>query len=225
VPAPQVAAVVRTDASHVLEVIHAFNERVSVRWTLTIGRAPEADDALQRDRIVAVARARPNTQGVALTRWSLPELRAHLAGIGIVLSEEALGQTLFGAGLSHQRTHSWRWSPDPDFQAKAERVSGLYRDCPPGGVAVCFDEMGPIQLIPHQGSGWAQRKRPERLRATYSKPGSVRYLFGAYRRARRPLGAAPAASPCQARLPLGSSRCWPAGAARFQTKLSEPLTR
>ena len=89
-------------------------------------------------------------------------------------------QTLIGAGLSHQRTRSWKWSPDPDFQAKAERVLGLYRQCPENGVVVCFDEMGPIQLIPHQGSGWAQKKRPERLRATYSKHGGVRYLFGAY---------------------------------------------
>ena len=47
-------------------------------------------------------------------------------------------------------------------------------------MVVCFDEMGLIQLIPHQASGWAQRKRPERLRATYSKNGGVRYLFGAY---------------------------------------------
>jgi hypothetical protein len=40
--------------------------------------------------------------------------------------------------------------------------------------------MGPIQLIPHHGSGWAPSKRPERLRATYSKKHGVRYLFGAY---------------------------------------------
>ena len=33
---------------------------------------------------------------------------------------------------------------------------------------------------PHHGSGWATQKRPERLRATYSKPNGVRYLFGAY---------------------------------------------
>ena len=112
---------------------------------------------------MSVARARPDIQGVPLTRWSLPKLCAHLAGMGIVLSPE----TLIGAGLSHQRTRSWKWSPDPDFAEKAERVLGLYRQCPPDGVVVCFDEMGPIQLIPHHGSGWAV-KRPERLRATYS---------------------------------------------------------
>jgi transposase len=115
-----------------------------------------------------------------LTRWSLPKLRAHLAGMGVCLCEEALRQTLIGAGLSHQRTRSWKWSPDPDFQSKAERVLSLYRAKPEDGVVVCFDEMGPIQLIPHQGSGWAPVKLPERHRATYSKKNGVRYLFGAY---------------------------------------------
>lgn len=40
--------------------------------------------------------------------------------------------------------------------------------------------MGPIQLIPHQGSGWAPEKKPERLRATYNDKSGVRYLYGAY---------------------------------------------
>jgi transposase len=118
--------------------------------------------------------------GVALTRWSLAKLAEHLAGMGIVLCEEALRQTLRAAGLSHQRTRSWKWSPDPDFASKAERVLSLYRAKPDDGVVVCFDEMGPIQLIPHHGSGWAAAKRCERLRATYTKRNGVRYLFGAY---------------------------------------------
>jgi transposase len=180
-PAPRIAAVVRTDESHVRKVIHEFNERgfSSLDPDYRGGR-PSKTTPTQRDRIVAVARTRPDHQGVPLTRWSLPKLQAHLAGMGIFLSEEALRQTLIGAGLSHQRTRSWKWSPDPDFQTKAERVLGLYREPPQDGVVVCFDEMGPIQLIPHQGSGWAEQKRPERLRATYSKNGGVRYLFGAY---------------------------------------------
>ncbi len=115
-----------------------------------------------------------------MTRWSLAKLADHLARAGIVLCAEALRQTLRSAGLSHQRTRSWKYSPDPDFAEKAERVLGLYRHKPDDGVVVCFDEMGPIGLIPHHGSGWARQKRPERLRATYSKPNGVRYLFGAY---------------------------------------------
>jgi transposase len=179
--APQIAAAVRSDESHVRKVIHAFNEEGfdSLDPDYRGGR-PKKTTPVQRDRIVAVARARPDTQGVPLTRWSLAKLQEHLAGMGIFLAEETLRQTLIAAGLSHQRTRSWKWSPDPDFQEKAERVLSLYRAKPADGVVVCFDEMGPIQLIPHHGSGWASARRPERLRATYKKPNGVRYLFGDY---------------------------------------------
>jgi transposase len=179
--APQIAAMARTDESHVRKVIHAFNEQgfESLDPDYRGGR-PTKTTLEQRDRIVAVARARPDTQGVPLTRWSLAKLSEHLAGLGIALCAETLRLTLRAAGLSHQRTRSWKWSPDPDFVPKAERVLGLYRHKPDDGVVVCFDEMGPIQLIPHHGSGWASVKRPERLRATYSKRNGVRYLFGAY---------------------------------------------
>jgi hypothetical protein len=92
-----------------------------------------------------------------------------------------LRQRLRAADLSHQRTGSWKCRPDVDFAEKAQRVLGLYRAKPDDGVVVRFDEMGPIQLIPHHGSGRAPANRPERLRATYSKNGRVRYLFGAYK--------------------------------------------
>ena len=179
--APQIGELTRTDESHVRKVIHAFNEQgfSSLDPDYRGGR-PKKTTPEQRDRIVAVARARPDTQGVALTRWSLTKLADHLASLDVVLCAEALRQTLRAAGLSHQRTRSWKWSPDPDFADKAARVLGLYRHKPEDGVVVCFDEMGPIQLIPHHGSGWAPEKRPERLRATYSKKDGVRYLFGAY---------------------------------------------
>jgi hypothetical protein len=87
------------------------------------------------------SRARPDTQGVPLTRWSLSKLAPHLSKMGIFLSREALRRLLIDAGLSHQRTRSWKWSPDPDFKEKAERVLSLYRAKPEDGVVVCFDEM------------------------------------------------------------------------------------
>jgi transposase len=178
--APEIAALMQTDESHVRKVVHAFNEEgfSALDPDYRGGRPPKTTPA-QRDRIVAVARARPDHQGVALTRWSLPKLRDHLSGLGVELCEEALRQLLRGAGLSHQRTRSWKWSPDPDFRDKAERVLSLYREPPADGPVVCFDEMGPIQLIPHHGSGWAPEQLPERLRATFNKKGGTRYLYGA----------------------------------------------
>lgn len=179
--APEIARLMRTDESHVRKVIHAFNEKGfdSLDPDYRGGR-PKKTTPYEREQIIALARARPDTQGVPLTRWSLAKLALHLAGMGIFLSREALRRLLIDAGLSHQRTRSWKWSPDPNFKQKAERVLSLYRAGPEGGVVVCFDEMGPIQLIPHHGSSWAPRKRAGRLRATYKRPHGVRYLFGAY---------------------------------------------
>jgi transposase len=179
--APEIARLYMTDESHVRKVIHEFNERgfSSLDPDYRGGR-PSKTTPAERDAVVALARTRPDHQGVAATRWSIPKLSAHLDKSGLaVLSETALRHLLDDAGLSFQRTRSWKWSPDPDFRAKAERVLTLYREPPTDGPVVCFDEMGPIQLIPHQGSGWAPVGRPERLRATYKRPHGVRYFFGA----------------------------------------------
>jgi transposase len=179
--APEIARLVRTDESHVRKVIHAFNREGfgSLDPDYRGGR-PRKTTPAQRDRVVSIARARPDSRGVPLTRWSLSKLAAHLAGMGIMLSEEALRQVLRGAGLSHQRTRSWKWSPDPEYAPKSERILSLYRERPQDGAVVCFDEMGPIQLIPHQGSGWAPERLPERLRGSHNKPHGVRFLYGAY---------------------------------------------
>jgi len=114
-----------------------------------------------------------------LTRWSLAKLSEYLAGQGILVSPAHLGRILARAGLAFQRARSWKASPDPDYQAKAARVLALYRAQPADGVVISFDEMGPISLCPHQGRGWARRRRPERHRATYTRRSGVRYLVGA----------------------------------------------
>src|SRR3954466_15084903 len=112
--APQIAAMARSDETHVRKVIHAFNlEGFASRDPDYRGGRPKKTTPEQRDRIVAVARARPDTQGVALTRWSLAKLSEHLAGLGIQLSEEALRQTLRAAGLSHQARARGSGAPTP----------------------------------------------------------------------------------------------------------------
>ena len=68
----------------------------------------------------------PTRQGVALTRWSLPRLADHLAESGLVeISAAHLGRVLAEAGLSFQRTRTWKASPDPDYETKAARVLEL----------------------------------------------------------------------------------------------------
>ena len=81
---PQIAAMWMTDESHVRRVIHEFNERgmASLDPEYRGGRPRRITDE-QRRQAVAVAGARPDSQGVALTRWSLPRLADHLAESGL----------------------------------------------------------------------------------------------------------------------------------------------
>jgi transposase len=177
---PQIARMWLTDESHVRKVIHEFNEEGfdSLRPEYRGGR-PRRITPTERKRMVAVAGARPDTQGVPLTRWSLDRLSAHLAAEELVISPIHLWRLLAQAGLSFQRTRSWKASPDPDYEARAARVLELYEAAPFDGPVISFDQMGPISLKPIHGAGWAKRKRPERLRATYNRKHGIRYIFGA----------------------------------------------
>jgi hypothetical protein len=58
-------------------------------------------------------------------------------------------------------------------------VLELYAAAPFDGPVISFDQMGPISLKPIPGAGWAPRKLPERLRATYNRKHGIRYIFGA----------------------------------------------
>jgi len=178
----QIAALVGTDESHVRKVIHAFNERgfSSLDPEARGGRPRRITDE-QRARIIAVAGARPDTLGVPATRWSLIRLARYLAEQKIVaVSPAHLGRILKEAGLSFQRTRTWKASPDPDYEAKAARVLELYAKAPEDGVVISFDQMGPISLRPTAGAGWAPRKRPERQRATFNRRHGIRYVMGAF---------------------------------------------
>jgi transposase len=180
--AQQIAGLVGTDETHVRKVIHAFNERgFGSLDPEPRGGRPRRITAEQRARIIAVAGARPDTLGVAATRWSLVRLARYLTQQQIVeVSPAHLGRILKAAGLSFQRTRTWKASPDPDYEAKAARVLALYARAPENGVVVSFDQMGPISLRPTAGAGWAPRGRPERQRATFTRRHGVRYVMGAF---------------------------------------------
>lgn len=185
----EIARALSTDESHVRKVIKAFNEEgfdsLNPRYR---GGRPRKVDPATAATVVRIALDPPQVSGVPLTRWSLRRLLLHLitAGVlqGSVLSVEGLRVLLHRAGASHQRTRTWKVSTDPNYQVKAERIRRLYRRAEAGAlkdaVVVCFDEFGPCSIRPQQGSAWAWRKRPTRLRSDYNRRHGVRYLFGAY---------------------------------------------
>jgi transposase len=182
-PVRQIALIFRTDEAHVRTVIHAFNEHGFESLDPKVGTGrPKTFEPATRERIVAIALSPPTTLGEPLTHWSLRRLKGYLERRGVVrsISIETLRCILREKHVTFQRTRTWKRSTDPAFEAKAARVMALYRTCPADGVVVCFDEFGPISLQPYPGHCYAQRKRPWRRRATYTRRGGVGYFFGAY---------------------------------------------
>ena len=97
-----------------------------------------------------------------------------------MVSPRHLGTLLAEAGLSFQRTRTWKASPDPDYKEKAARILELCEQPPRDGPVVSFDQMGPVSLRPTPGAGWARTRRPERQRADYNRHAGTRSVFGAY---------------------------------------------
>ena len=93
-----------------------------------------------------MAGARSDSQGVPLTRCSLDRLSVWLADQAIQISASHLGRLLAAAGLSFQRTSSWKPSPGPEYEARAARVLELDAAAPFDGLVIGFDQMGPISL-------------------------------------------------------------------------------
>jgi homeodomain-containing protein/DDE superfamily endonuclease len=182
-PVHQIALICQTDEAHVRRVIHAFNDYgfESLNPKVGTGRPLTFEPAI-RERIVAIALTPPTTLGEPLTHWSLRRLKRYLERHRVVrrIAIETLRCILREKNITFQRTRTWKRSTDLLFEDKAARIMALYRTCPPDGVVVCFDEFGPISLQPYPGHCYAQRKRPLRQRATYTRRGGVGYFFGAY---------------------------------------------
>lgn len=108
-------------APYVRTLIRRFNERgfASLEPAYGGGRPAEITEE-QKAEIVELALMPPEVLGLPFTRWSLSKLRECLLKRGTVraISRERLRQILKEAGVSHQRTRTWKESNDPEFEPK-----------------------------------------------------------------------------------------------------------
>jgi hypothetical protein len=115
------------------------------------------------------------------THWSIRKLRAYLADNPtrrVVIGRERLRQILDRQHITFQRTKTWKESNDPLRDAKLDRIEEVTAAFPERSFA--FDEFGPLTLHPVAGCCWAERKRPQRLRANYHKHCGVRQFHACY---------------------------------------------
>ncbi|MFI6604045.1 IS630 family transposase [Nonomuraea sp. NPDC050536] len=179
---PVIARLVQADEDTVRDVIHRFNEIglacLDPQWAGGRLRLLSPED---EQFVAATATTRPTKLGQPFTRWSIRKLLnylQHLPGRTITIGREALRALLARQGITFQHTKTWKDSPDPDLDAKLDRIEYALTQRPERTFA--FDEFGPLGIRPTAGSCWARQGEPDRLPATYHRTRGVTYFHGCY---------------------------------------------
>lgn len=169
----------------VRKVIHYFNDGGidAIVWYPWFCRpfGPRKFMAAVVEEIAEVALSPPQKL-IGMSVWSLAKLRAYLIEQKIVasISLEWLRQLLRRQRIRWRHTKTWKESTDPQFWTKYRRLKRLYARRPAGGVRLCVDKFGPLNLQPRHGRHWARSGHVDRLRATYHRTGGVRHFFSVY---------------------------------------------
>ncbi len=118
---PQIAKILGYSVLQVRRIIHAFNKKGidGIRPNYQGGRPPYFSER-QRKIIVELAESRPKDWGIPLTQWSLSQLQLVLIKKKKIpyISRPAIRIVLMEAGLTYQRTKTWKHSDDPQFDKK-----------------------------------------------------------------------------------------------------------
>jgi transposase len=101
------------------------------------GRPKVIDDA----QIIA-ATLEPPPASLAVTHWSSRLLAKHL-GIG----DATVARAWRAYGIQPWRQGTFKFSTDPELEAKVRDVVGLYLDPPDNAVVLCVDEKSQIQAL------------------------------------------------------------------------------
>ncbi|TWD17593.1 transposase [Streptomyces sp. T12] len=177
-----IAQLVQADEGMVREVIHRFNEIglacLDPQWAGGRPRLLSPDD---EDFVIQTATTRPTTLGQPFTRWSIRKLAAYLRRVHrriIHIGREALRCLLLRRGITFQRTKTWKESPDPDRDAKLDRIEHVLERFPDRGLRL--RRVRPLGIRPTAGSCWAKRGKPNRLPATFRRTHGVTHFHACY---------------------------------------------
>ncbi|MEU1757375.1 IS630 family transposase [Micromonospora matsumotoense] len=106
------------------------------------GRPPVIDEAG-----VVSATLNPPPQDLGITHWSARTLADQLTRTGAPVSFAEVARIWRDWGLQPHRTETFKFSTDPQLEAKIRDVVGLYLDPPDKAVVVCVDEKSQIQAL------------------------------------------------------------------------------
>lgn len=159
---PVIAQLVQADEDMVRDVIHRFNKiglaSLDPRWAGGRPRLLTPDD---EDFVIQTATTRPTKLGQPCTRWSIRRLAAYLRrvhGRVIRIGREALRCLLRRRGVTFRRTKTWKEPPDPERDAKLDRIEHVLEHFPDRVFA--FDEFGPLGSGPPEVPAGRSRVSP-----------------------------------------------------------------
>src|SRR3954453_12214196 len=92
-------------------------------------------------RIIAET-LRPPPKSLGVTHWS-----SRLLGTRLKVGNSTIAKAWRAHGIQPWRAGSFRFSTDPELEAKIVDVVGLYLDPPEGAVVLCCDEKSQIQAL------------------------------------------------------------------------------
>jgi transposase len=85
---------------------------------------------------------RPPPKSLGVTHWS-----TRLLGTRLKVGNSTIAKAWRAYGIQPWRSGSFRFSTDPELEAKVVDVVGLYLDPPEGAVVLCCDEKSQIQAL------------------------------------------------------------------------------
>jgi transposase len=132
---------------------------------------PKKLTAAREASVLAATKGSPPT---AVTHWSTRRLAKRMG-----VSHMTVMRLWHKAGLQPHRLRSYMASPDPDFEAKAKDILGLYLDPPKNAAVFCVDEKTAIQALDRSQPALPLRAgEVERRSVEYVRHGTVS-LFAA----------------------------------------------
>ena len=109
------------------------------------GKPPQVSDEV-RDRVLTLTLTEPPTE-LGITHWSSRLLADRLRAEGHRVSHATIARIWKAFDIKPHRTGTFKFSTDPELEAKVADIVGLYLDPPEKAVVLCVDEKSQIQAL------------------------------------------------------------------------------
>src|SRR3954467_4033345 len=179
VPGQQIAAMIGCAEGTVVTWRGSYAERglAGLADLPRPGKPSPLPEAL-RDRVLTLTLTEPPTD-LGATHWASPLLATALAAEGTPISHATIARIWHRFGVQPWRAETFKFSTDPQLEAKIRDVVGLYLHPPTKAVVLCVDEKPQLQALERTAPVLPVRPgSPERASFDYVRHGTTT-LFAA----------------------------------------------